>query len=52
MGTSGAVETAAREHGPALVGYAYLLTGTPATVQAYLRQCVLNGIRDGSRRRV
>ncbi len=29
MGTSDVVETAAREHGPALVGYAYLLTGEP-----------------------
>ncbi|MCB2176784.1 MAG: SigE family RNA polymerase sigma factor [Actinomycetales bacterium] len=75
MGTSDVVEAAAREHGPALVGYAYLLTGDLATAQdvvqdafvrafarftgrrdpehvaAYLRQCVLNGVRDGYRRR-
>jgi RNA polymerase sigma factor (sigma-70 family) len=75
MGTSDAVETAAREHGPALIGYAYLLTGnladaqdlvqdafvrafarirggqSPEHLEAYLHRSVLNGVRDGYRRR-
>ena len=75
MSRQDVVETLARERGPALVGYAYLLTGDLATAQdavqdalvhtfvrlraghdaqhaeAYVRQAILNGVRDGYRRR-
>jgi RNA polymerase sigma-70 factor (ECF subfamily) len=75
MGWQALVETLARERGPALVGYAYLLTGDLATAQdvvqdafvrtsvrfrsgsdpehleAYVRQAILNAVRDGYRRR-
>jgi RNA polymerase sigma-70 factor (sigma-E family) len=75
MGWQDDVTTLARDRGPALVGYAYLLVGDLAAAQdlvqdafvktfvrlraghdldhleAYVRRAILNGLRDGLRRR-
>lgn len=75
MGWQDDVTALARERGPALVGYAYLLVGDLAAAQdlvqdafvktfvrlraghdldhleAYVRRAILNGVRDGLRRR-